>query len=316
MPTRPVAAVREQIASGKTEPVYLILGDDEVEKAALASEFAEAVEEGLRAFNVDRFYGTDARADDVIQAARTLPMMAMSRVVIVLHAERLLVPKRETEAALRDVEALEAYAKAPERSTVLVLTAGGLDRRRRIVATLLREATVVECGGLVDVKDAVHWVRARLGEARVQAAPDAVRLLAERGGPNVIRLRADVDRVLLYTLGRNVVTAADVRDVVGAVEGQDDWAVTRAIEQGDTRTALRELGLALEGGAVPYMVLGQLGWVARSRLPPSGAPAVSEAVFRTDLALKTSGGDPRVLLERLVVELCDAAGRGRRSATR
>jgi DNA polymerase III delta subunit len=29
-----------------------------------------------------------------------------------------------------------------------------------------------------------------------------------------------------------------------------------------------------------------------------------EALFRTDLDLKRSAGDPRVLLERLVVELC------------
>ena len=35
-----------------------------------------------------------------------------------------------------------------------------------------------------------------------------------------------------------------------------------------------------------------------------------EAVFRTDLTLKRSGGDPRVLLERLVVELC-GGGSGR-----
>ena len=33
-------------------------------------------------------------------------------------------------------------------------------------------------------------------------------------------------------------------------------------------------------------------------------PAAVEALFRTDLALKSSGGDPRVLIERLVVELC------------
>jgi DNA polymerase III delta subunit len=32
--------------------------------------------------------------------------------------------------------------------------------------------------------------------------------------------------------------------------------------------------------------------------------AAVDALFRTDLALKTSGGDRRVLLERLVVELC------------
>ena len=35
------------------------------------------------------------------------------------------------------------------------------------------------------------------------------------------------------------------------------------------------------------------------------------AVFQTDLALKSSAGDPRVLLERLVVELCGPSARPR-----
>jgi hypothetical protein len=33
-------------------------------------------------------------------------------------------------------------------------------------------------------------------------------------------------------------------------------------------------------------------------------PAAVDALLRTDLALKYSGGDPQVLLERLVVDLC------------
>jgi hypothetical protein len=45
--------------------------------------------------------------------------------------------------------------------------------------------------------------------------------------------------------------------------------------------------------------------------PASVRPAV-DAVFRTDQDLKSSAGDARVLLERLVVELCA----GRRSASR
>ena len=36
----------------------------------------------------------------------------------------------------------------------------------------------------------------------------------------------------------------------------------------------------------------------------SGCRGAIEALFRTDLDLKRSAGDPRVLLERLVVELC------------
>ena len=46
---------------------------------------------------------------------------------------------------------------------------------------------------------------------------------------------------------------------------------------------------------------------AGTKLPAIDArrvrPAI-ESLFRTDLDLKSSGGDARVLLERLVVELC------------
>ena len=58
---------------------------------------------------------------------------------------------------------------------------------------------------------------------------------------------------------------------------------------------------------MPLKILGQLGWFVREKLPAADArrvPAAIEALFRTDLDLKSSGGDPRVLLERLVVELC------------
>jgi len=52
------------------------------------------------------------------------------------------------------------------------------------------------------------------------------------------------------------------------------------------------------------MILGQIRWFVATKLQPGRVPAAVDAVFRTDLALKSSGGDPRVLLERLVVELC------------
>jgi hypothetical protein len=88
---------------------------------------------------------------------------------------------------------------------------------------------------------------------------------------------------------------------------QDDWAVAEAVLQKDRREALRQLGLALDGGGVPYMILGQLGYVVREKIAardPARVPAAVDALFRTDLDLKSSAGDPRVLLERLVVELC------------
>jgi DNA polymerase III delta subunit len=44
--------------------------------------------------------------------------------------------------------------------------------------------------------------------------------------------------------------------------------------------------------------------VVRTKLRSDRLPAAVEALFRTDVALKSSAGDHRVLLERLVLELC------------
>ena len=52
------------------------------------------------------------------------------------------------------------------------------------------------------------------------------------------------------------------------------------------------------------MVLGLVRSVVERTVAPRDMPRAVDALLRTDLALKTSGGDPRVLLERLIVELC------------
>jgi DNA polymerase III delta subunit len=194
----------------------------------------------------------------------------------------------------------------------LVVVAGVLDERRRVTKRLLARATVVRCGTLEDVGDAQRWIRAQMKATEKTMAPEAVHELAARVGPDIGRLRGEVERLLLFAGGRSSISVADMREVAGPAGAHDDWAVARAIERGQTAVALRELGLALEAGAVPYMVLGQLAWVVRARLPGARVPAAVEAVVRTDLALKSSGGEPRVLLERLVIELCATGGSGSR----
>ncbi len=315
MPLATPAAVRKQIASQRPEPIYLLQGEDEVEKSALAHEFDELVEDGLRAFNVERIHVADATSGDriaaavssLISAARTLPMMAPRRIVVVLRAEAMLVPKRESDAATRALDGLEALLKQPEPQTTLVFVAGSLDKRSRLYKLLLKQATVVECGVLEDLADADRWVRNRVAAAGAQIDSAGSRLLAERCGTDVKRLRNDVERLLLYALGQKTIGLDDVREIVGPAALQDDWAMTNAIEAGNGAAALRQLALMLDAGAPPEKILGQLGWLVRTKLsaltPAALRPAV-DALFRTDLDLKRSAGDARVLLERLVVELC------------
>jgi DNA polymerase III subunit delta len=304
MPPISRPALRKQITAGDTGPLYVLLGDDDSEKSAVAAEFAEMVDEGLRAFSVDRLFGAEVDADDLIDAAATLPMMAPRRIIIVFDAERLLIPRREGKAADAEQERLEAFVKAPPSHATVVFVCGPLDQRRRLVKLLLKEAQLVDCGTITDATDAERWVRARAERDKVPLDASAVRTLVERAGVDIVRLRSGLERVALYAMAQSKITAEDVRQVVPATAEATNFGIANAIERNDAAEALRELALALEGGAQPFFLMGQLRWVAE-KMPRARLKDAIDAVFRTDEAIKSSGGDPKVLLERLVVELCE-----------
>src|SRR5688500_2345735 len=140
------AALRKQIATGATDALYMLVGDDDTEKSAVAGEFAEMVDEGLRAFNVERLFGGDMKVDDLVNAAAMFPMMAPKRVVIVLEADKLLIPKRESKAADEEQERLERFIENPPSHATTVFVCGPLDQRRRAVKLLMKEAHMVDCG--------------------------------------------------------------------------------------------------------------------------------------------------------------------------
>jgi DNA polymerase-3 subunit delta len=303
MPVVTRAALKKQIAAGETGPLYVLIGDDDTEKGAVAAEFTEMVDEGLRAFSVDRLFGAEIKADDLFDAAATLPMMAPRRIVIVFDAEKILIPRREGKAADAEQEKLEAFVKDPPSHATVVLACGALDQRRRLVKLLLKEAQVVDCGTIADAVDAERWVKARAERDRIPLEASAVRALVDRAGVDMVRLRGGLERVALYAMGQSKITADDVKQVVSPAAEAADFGISNAIQRNDAAEALRELSLALEGGAPPFFVLGQLR-TAAERMPAPRLKKSIDAVFRTDVALKSSAGDPKVLLERLVVELC------------
>ena len=312
MPERTPATVLADITSGNLDSIYVVIGEDESEKSALVTALVEKLDLGLRAFNLDRLYGGDDGAGQaLLDSARTLPLMTPRRIVLVLQAEKLLFPKRDSAEAQATLEALEGYIAAPEPHTTLVLVADTLDMRRRISRALMQSASVVTCGSVETEDDARRWVREQARLRGVSIEPAAVALLARRNWSDVSRLRADFERVALYASSEGAITLAHVTDSIGPEMLQEQFAIADAISSKDVGRALRELVLLLDEGHPAYMVLGQLRWVAESRMAGSHVRTALDAVLRTDLALKTSAGDHRVLLERLVVELCDDRLRAR-----
>jgi DNA polymerase-3 subunit delta len=325
-----LATLKKHVADRRLAPVYVLVGED----VKLVERMVDAIESTIdpadRPFAVDRLYAGEASGTpiNIVSSAQVLPMLGDRRLVIVLRAERLLKPKRAGKAEddveeeadeatdAPDLAPLEDYLDAPSGRAVLVFVAADMDRSRRLTKKLIAKAAVVEFGGLAadgamarreGRRTAQEWLQEELLRSGRTIEPDAARLLVTRAGHDITKLRGDVERLLLFTEGRKRITGDDVIEVVADEQTvDDDWAVINAIADGDPARALVETGRRFDRGDSPHQLLGQLRWWVSSRLAEGDAsrvrPAV-EALLRTDLALKSSGGEERVLLERLVVEL-------------
>jgi DNA polymerase-3 subunit delta len=345
VPNLDVEALRRNINAGKLDRVYLFVGED----VKLVDRFVDSMEATIdiadRPFAVDRLYaGEDTAAPvDIAASCRSLPMLGDRRLVIVMRAERLLKPKRAAKAGAEEIEEaegegegdsaatdftpLEEYLQSPSPFATLVFVATEVDRTRRFTKKLVEKAQVVTFSGIrseprsgpagasVAASGARKFVQDEMVREGRTMEPAAVKLLVERSGEDISKLRGDLERLLLFVGDRKAIVAADVEEVsASSVMVQDDWAVTNALGAGDAARGLRELALRLERGDSPHAIVGQIRWWVSNRLAESSPDRVKpalEALLRTDLALKSSGGDDQVLLERLVVELTGRpVGRG------
>ena len=319
--------IRKQIKSGKTGPLYLLEGDDLQSRHDLALEFANLVDEGLQAFNVQSFYaneatnaaGRDQLIGALLSTARTLPMMASKRVVIIHEAERLLAPKRakddedqgeldlpkKAKRGSTPAEELEAYVENPEPMTTLVFVAGPLDANRRIVKLLRKHADVVDCGSLESPRDAAMWIQKRLEKDELTIDPKALNLLLQTTGLSLGRIRAEIEKLVLYAAGEAVVTPAHIKDlVIPENESEGVFALIDAVRNSNASRAVLEISALIDAGVQPPLILGQLRAAAIQLRNDARVRAGLDAVMRTDVAIKSSAGTPQHLLECLAVELC------------
>jgi DNA polymerase-3 subunit delta len=338
MPALSQEAALAALAKGEFQPLYLVVGDDEYAKDEFSRALQGAVPEDVQPFAFERHSALDTDPSTIVNSARTLPFLGDRRVIVVTRAEKWFTGKRkgddgagdEDDGAGGGVEALEAYLERIEPSATVAFVAADVNRTLRVVKALLKQAALVECWGLKAEKDPrgpANEVLTRAGRlaagllkrAGMTIDARALEKLLAHAGTDIAVLRGDVERVVLYCHGRKTVTVEDVDAVVAGTALLNPWGVVNAVERGDAREALRQVRIVSDAGEAPYMTLGQIGWWVRNKLPQMGAPdrvrAAVDAVFRTDLAMKSSGGEPRILLEKLVVELC-ARGAGGRAPAR
>lgn len=332
-------------------PVYLLLGEERYLSTAVLAALREAALDGATpGLNEEQLTAGEASVDAVLGAARTLPMFAKRRLVVVRAVERW--EGKGKGGGNEALDKLTEYVADPSPTTTLILLADKLDKRRRLVTTAQKAGFVVSCNAL-GRSDLPRWIERTAKERGHALAHGVADLLAELAGPELSSVADALERVGLYVGEGSPITEDAVAECVVRVRPTTVWELVGAVGKRDAGAALAALHRVYDPHDRGLRLLGVLAWSARQLLrfdsamregcrpeeaakragaPPFKARELAqqvkglsrpeleqwlETLARVDFALK--GGSkrpPHAVLEHAVLELCRKPSRATRSRAR
>ena len=151
----------QAVDAGAVPPVCLFTGPEEYVKREALDRLRRTLPPGLETLNEAVLEGVTAQ--EITDAAETLPMMCDRRVVIVRDWAPLMAGKSKNED--EEVKRMERWLDNPPISCALIFyMREAPDARKKMTALLNKKATVVNFDPLTDAELA-KWAAARLRKA-------------------------------------------------------------------------------------------------------------------------------------------------------
>lgn len=330
MPHISAAKVLQRLSQGHIDPLYLLLGEEPYLSHEYTTAFVERIlGAAAHDFNCDIFDADSDTLPEALSVARTLPMMASHRVVV-LHGLHQL--------RKADLQQLEAYAEQPSESTALICSSHASDAQKGLPC-FWHKALIVECNCLegAPLRDWVVNTVARYGYA---ITDEAVRGLLQDQQNDLWTILREIEKLCTYAGEEKDINLATVQDVCHASRLHSIFALSDAIGTRDILQALTVVDGLLNQGEPPLVVFSmmvrhlRLLWsiheleqqrqnmsemaktlglplhVCRRLAPQSRRFSLERlgqlynAALQADLAFKTTNKPPKAILEGLVLELC------------
>ena len=277
--------------SGKAPPVTLLHGAEPFLLDDAVARLSRAMFPGQTELSLVR-ETLDARAsgaDGIVRAALMLPWLGDRRLVVARGVDGL---------AAKSADALAAYVKAPNPSTVLVLVADApLEPSHWLLRAVPAAAVVV--APAPTGRALAGWLRGHAQARGYALDDDAAAMLVELSGDDLAQLVGEVEKAALAGGPDNRrVTTGEVRAVVGEHRLRHVFDLTRALVARDTGAALVLLESLLNGGEEPLAVLGMLSREARAIWQVAGALRAGRAPDEIARSLRRPPAAATALLER------------------
>lgn len=339
-------ALKKQLASKKILPVYILFGDDGYLKKMYTDKIASFVADKDDFFNYQRF-GPDCDLQEVYDAAVQLPVMADKKCVILCDYDfehcsktdfdklcRLLEEAEDTSVLIIWFDSIEVDPKKNSKFKKLVSAAeksGG-------TAVQLNHRKTPEL---------VKMLTEGAAKRGCRMESSAARYLIESVGDDINTLKNELDKLCFY-VGNGAVNKAHVDFVCTKTVESSVYNLSKQIISLETSAAVKTLDELFYMRTEPMVILYTVssvfvdiyrvylcrkngkpiseaaaiyGYKGREFVLERAAQSLSKldrkkiglcfsALLDADRRLKSNGGEPRVILEQMIIRLIYIIAKG------
>ena len=253
----------QSLDAGDIAPVYLFTGPEEyVKQEAMAKLREKLLPPGLEALNDTVMEGVTAQ--QITDAAETMPMMCERRIVTVRDWAPLLPGKSKSDASeasdieKRDAGWMERWLDNPAPGCVLIFyMRQSADGKKKLTGILRKKAAVVDFD-LLSEADLAKWCGQKLRAQKKKIGTRALSTLTFMAGRELTRLSGELEKLSAYLGDRTEIVEDDVKAIVSASLEYNVFELMNHLLAGDMLKAQQTVRSLMQNGQNAFSIMAML----------------------------------------------------------
>lgn len=217
----------EDIKNGSFKSSYLLYGEEAYLRTQYKNRLKNALADPSDTMNFSRFDGKGIDPAEIISLAETLPFFAERRLILI----------EDSGFFKNKCDELADYLPNMPDTTCLLFVETEVDKRNRLYKAVQKYGRVTEFQ-LQDERTLMKWILGTLKKENKKITESTLQLFLERTGSDMENIHMELEKLLSYTIGREVITSEDVEEICTMQTTGQIFEMIRAIAEKKQRLAL------------------------------------------------------------------------------
>lgn len=216
----------QDIKNKTFKPVYLLFGEEDFLKKSYKNQLRQAIA-GDDTMNYNYFEGKGLDLNELVSLADTMPFFSEKRLIIV----------EDSGFFKTAADSLVDYLPTMPDTTCLVFVESEVDKRNRLYKKVKDLGYAAEMARQ-DYNQLTKWAGGILARNGRKITGRTMELFLGKAGDDMENIRMELEKLISYTMGREVITEEDVEEICTVHVTSKIFDMVAAIVNRQTRKAM------------------------------------------------------------------------------